>query len=69
MKRRHFIHHLGLAGAGLGLLPHLSIAKDMASNDFGVALFTLPKSISEDFGSDRCGFGQNATRCILVYCR
>jgi sugar phosphate isomerase/epimerase len=49
MKRRHFIHHLGLAGAGLGLLPHLSIAKDMASNDFGVALFTLPKFLSEDF--------------------
>ncbi len=49
MKRRHFMHQLGLAGAGLGLLPQLSFAKARTTSDFGVALFTLPKSLSEDF--------------------
>ena len=49
MKRRQFIHQLSLTTVGLGLIPHLSIANIMGNTNFGVALFTLPKSLSEDF--------------------
>lgn len=49
MKRRQFIHQVSFATAGLGLIPHLSIANIMGNTNFGVALFTLPKSLSEDF--------------------
>ena len=49
MKRRQFIHQLSLTTASLSLIPHLSIAKNMENTNFGVALFTLPKSLSADF--------------------
>lgn len=49
MKRRQFIHQLSLTTAGLGFIPHLSFSKNMENTNFGVALFTLPKSLSEDF--------------------
>lgn len=51
MDRRKFIINSTLSTAGLGLIPAISLSKNMkkANTDFGVALFTLPKALSEDF--------------------
>lgn len=50
MQRRKFIQSVALASAGASLLPHwASSMKNYRSTDYGVALFTLPKSLSEDF--------------------
>ncbi|SMD42580.1 Sugar phosphate isomerase/epimerase [Aquiflexum balticum DSM 16537] len=51
MNRRKFIIKSTLSTAGLGLMPAFSHSNNMkiANTDFGVALFTLPKALSEDF--------------------
>jgi sugar phosphate isomerase/epimerase len=51
MNRRKFVQSSGLTAAGIGLIPSLSISKNMdfSQSDFGVALFTLPKALSSDF--------------------
>ncbi|MDX5478301.1 MAG: sugar phosphate isomerase/epimerase [Cyclobacteriaceae bacterium] len=49
MKRRQFIQHIGLTTIGMSVLPSLSFASQESLTNFGVALFTLPKSLSEDF--------------------
>jgi sugar phosphate isomerase/epimerase len=49
MKRRHFIQQIGLSSVALSMAPSLSFANYQSSTPLGVALFTLPKSLSEDF--------------------
>jgi sugar phosphate isomerase/epimerase len=51
MNRRKFVQSSVLTAAGIGFIPSLSISKNMdfSQTDFGVALFTLPKALSENF--------------------
>lgn len=49
MKRREFIQQISLASAALSMVPSLTFANENAATRLGVALFTLPKSLSEDF--------------------
>lgn len=49
MKRRLFIQQISLATAGFSMVPSLTFAQRNAASRLGVALFTLPKSLSEDF--------------------
>lgn len=49
MKRRQFIQQISLATAGLSMVPSFTFANKNAANRLGVALFTVPKSLSQDF--------------------
>lgn len=49
MKRRQFIQQISLATAGLSMVPSLAFTNKNVAPRLGVALFTLPKSLSEDF--------------------
>lgn len=51
MNRRKFIQSSALIAAGTGLVPFWAESKQLFKDEipFGVALFTLPKSLSEDF--------------------
>lgn len=51
MNRRKFVQSGTFTTLGLGIMPSLLFSKNISlpKTDFGVALFTLPKSLTEDF--------------------